>query len=103
MNLLHLVWYQEHMSNSEILDLQKPAKDHISDQMPCLLGYSCMQPCSVKLSKLNWVHVCDFGSLDDMGLSWLCWNSLSNDFLASGLSLNLQFVVGLDSLDESES
>merc|ERR1712167_321590 len=38
-----------------------------------------------------------------MSLSWLNWDSFSDDFLVSFLGLNLQFVVILNSLDESKS
>ena len=62
------------------------------------------QRVSIELSELDWVHVNNIVSLNDVSVRRLHWDSLGNWLLLAGLlSINLEFIVGLDSLDESKS
>lgn len=61
------------------------------------------QRVSIEFSELNWVHVNNIVTLNDMSVRWLDWDSLGNNLLAGFLGLNLSFIVGLNSLDESKS
>ena len=58
---------------------------------------------SIKLSELCWVHSNNVGCLDEVCLSWLNWDSLSNNLLSFLLGSDLEGIVGLYSLDESKS
>ena len=58
---------------------------------------------SVELSELEWVDHNDILGSNDVLSNWTNWLSLGGDLSSFFLSLFLEFIVGLNSLDESDS